>query len=150
MKGGNKIMNNKNLTIVLVVVALAVGAYFVMQSNSDDAELSPRELQIIEKLGGPCDSPFKDITPGDDCNCKLSPTDNESIGIAKLMSECQWLNGTITIYPPIGCYRLEGNCAGSCSQRINCEMGTHPKTHNKGIIIEGGKCNGPKEVVQVP
>ena len=32
MKGGNK-MNNKNLTIVIVVVALAVGAYFVMQDR---------------------------------------------------------------------------------------------------------------------
>ena len=45
-------MNNKNLTIVLVVVALAIGAYFVMQSNSDDAALSPsRGLEPAASIG---------------------------------------------------------------------------------------------------
>ena len=47
-------MNNKNLTIVLVVVALAIGAYFVMQSNSGDADLGLGPTAIIVEDGCLC------------------------------------------------------------------------------------------------
>ena len=70
MKGGNK-MNNKNLTIVLVVVALAVGTYFVMQSNSGDVNLEP---------GGP-------ITIAQDCGCDIGQT-NRTI-VKNLIKTCK-------------------------------------------------------------
>ena len=89
MKGGNK-MNNKNLTIVLVIVALAIGAYFVMQDR--------------ESLGPPGTDSKKD------CIC---PVTQDIIDAAK--AECTLFGGLNYIYTVNNCEEED-----SCLTKRGC------------------------------
>ena len=113
MKGGNK-MNNKNLMIVLVVIALAVGAYFVMQSNSDDVDLSPDNAVD----GG--------VPHGFQCGCIL--TADERRVAEEWASDSNDCEGTLRFVTESDCVETWTQdagyaCNGSCVHKWSCDEG---------------------------
>jgi len=129
-------MNNKNLIIVLVVIALAVGAYFVMQSNSDDADLGP-----LDRAEG--------VPHGFQCGCIVSENERRqaeawAAGSNDCVSNLRYV--TESACTETWTQKDGFECDGSCVHKWSCDEGpfqfwTSYKrtigtcTYNAGLIV---------------